>query len=88
MKILMSSQSKKINRCQSHSHKCCELVVVTKGECITVINDTHYKMKKGTVMLIPPDTEHMEYSDTYYSDIYIQYDTHDIPLELPLTAFI
>lgn len=84
MKILMTSQSRNISHCQSHSHSCYELVVVTKGECTTVINDISYEMKKGTVLIIPPHTEHREYSNKSYSDIYIQYDKYDLFTDLPL----
>lgn len=84
MKVLMTSQSRKISHCQAHSHPCYELVVVTKGECTTIINDISYEMKKGTVLIIPPYAAHREYSNTSYSDIYIQYDEYHFITDLPL----
>lgn len=84
MKILIASQNRRINQCPLHSHSCYELVVVASGECITEINSAMYRMKKGAVLIIPPNVEHREYSDSCYSDIFIKFDICDIPMELPL----
>ncbi len=47
-----------------HSHSFCELFYLSKGSCNIYLNDSIYSVNAGTLLFIPPDTQHK----TAYTD--------------------
>ncbi len=75
MKVIFCGQSPhKLHRVRAHSHDCYEVIVTTSGSGILRANGENVGVTRGTVTVIPPNTEHENISDCGFSDLYIQTD--------------
>lgn len=66
-----------INRCPSHYHREWEVIFHLTGNATAFINGKTYPLTPGTVMVIPPKTLHYNYSDDYYTDIFLRAENLD-----------
>lgn len=56
----------------THSHDKYEIILNLTGECTTIINGKTYNIEANNILIIPPGAEHEAFSNTYFSDFYIQ----------------
>ena len=70
--LYCGKRSVPIHSYTSHSHKCYEMILQTKGHCQTIINSKEYYIDKNTVMIIPPNIPHEANSDVLFKDFFIQ----------------
>lgn len=68
-----------ILECHAHSHEEWEIVFQKSGTVTTDVGSETFFMGPGDVLLIPPNTSHTGYSESYYSDIYLRPDL--LPLQ-------
>ena len=61
-----------INYCDPHSHSTWEIVLHISGYATVFIGDKKYTASPGDIMVIPPNTIHSNFSDDYYTDMYMQ----------------
>jgi YesN/AraC family two-component response regulator len=61
-----------INYCIPHSHSDWEIVLHISGYATVFIGDKKYTASPGDIMVIPPNTTHSNFSDDYYTDMYMQ----------------
>lgn len=71
MKVLFTGESNNIKNCSEHKHDFYEIVIITKGESVIVMDGEETKAHEGSVFLIPPDILHMHLSEEGYSDMFI-----------------
>ena len=45
-------------RYETHEHSAVEVILTLEGQVEMVLNDTYYLVRKGEVLIIPPDTPH------------------------------
>ena len=75
MAVIFSNKSKEmIFGFREHSHPYGEIIVTTQGEGTTIIGEKKFEVKKGSVLLIPPQIKHLHESIHGFSDISIQVD--------------
>ena len=78
MNVLYCAKSpQNITTCSSHSHPEWEVIYHLAGSNTTLIDNTSYNIKKGDIIVIPPNVRHEGISDTFYSDMYFQTDKLD-----------
>ena len=75
MKImLVGSSFKNIKYCKEHFHSSWEIVIPTKNSGIVESDNKKTQFSEGYVYVIPPKLKHITYSDSSFSDTYIQLD--------------
>lgn len=72
--LSMGSTNGMIKECVEHQHDCCEMIITTGGEGITEINGRSYNTERGSVIVIPPKLKHLHYSESGFSDMYMQFE--------------
>lgn len=86
MSFITINNNKNIYGCKKHSHEFYEIIIQADGKCITHTKDKDYNLEKGSIILLPTNTEHENSSDTPFEDIYIQADS--LPFVLNHTKVI
>lgn len=61
-----------IKSCDTHFHNGWEITLQLEGNATADIGGCEYPLKPGTITVIPPEVVHRNYSDTLYSDIFLQ----------------
>ena len=75
MAVIFSNKCKElIFGFREHSHPYAEIIITTQGEGTTIVEENRFEIKKGSVLLIPPQVKHSHESVQGFSDISIQVD--------------
>ncbi len=69
---LVGTSIENINYCKEHSHKVWEIVIPLKNYGIVEANGEKIEFSEGYVYVIPPNVAHLTYSNSTFSDCYIQ----------------
>ncbi len=78
MNAVLCSKSKiPIKCCNAHSHIYWEIVLHLSGTATVVIGGCEYSASAGDIMVIPPNIEHSNFSDGYYTDMFMQAESLD-----------
>ena len=82
--IFTNRQNEMMKNCREHTHDCYELIVTTGGSNRTVVGDAAFDVKRGSIVIIPPNRPHSHASMDGFTDIYVYADTTDPPIEEPM----
>ena len=75
MKLIFCSQSQNVvTAVKPHSHPFYEIIITTEGSGTLRANGENIAINHGTVVVIPPNTEHENFSEQGFCDLYIQTD--------------
>ena len=72
MKLLSCGESRHIKSCIEHTHNCFEIVITIQGANTTTIAESEFSVSHGSVAVIPPQVPHSHYSNTEFSDMFVQ----------------
>ena len=59
------------NECPRHAHKCYEIIIYTKGHGIFSVNESKFQFSAGTIVILPPNTQHESISNDDFERIFI-----------------
>ena len=86
MKLIFTGKNDNIKGCFEHQHPSFEIVTVKNGDCITVVEKDNFKLQKNSVLIIPPNTNHKSFSETTFSDLFLQ--TDSLPFDVNKTLCV
>lgn len=66
-----------IKSCNAHSHGGWEIALHLEGNATAEINKKEYALTPGTIAVIPPGVVHRNYSEEFYSDIFLEAENLD-----------
>lgn len=77
VKIIHCKRSAPLQKYNSHSHKEWEIVCQVEGEALTHVGNTSIILKKGDILLIPPNMAHRGVSDGIFLDASVRVEDPD-----------
>lgn len=86
MKLIFTGKNDDIKGCFEHQHPSLEIVTVKNGDCVTVVEKDVFRLQKNSVLIIPPNIKHKSFSETMFSDLFLQ--TDSLPFEIDKTLCI
>ena len=74
---LCATSKMPLNYCKPHSHPFWEIILCTSGHSTAFIGDKKFAAIEGSIMVVPPNTEHYNVSDDYFTDMFMSAKTLD-----------
>lgn len=81
MELISCGESRFIKSCAEHKHSCFEIVITTYGSGTTIVQNSEFSVSADSVIIIPPDFSHSHYSNSEFSDMFIQLTDTPLPNE-------
>lgn len=82
MKLFSCGESRHIKNCIEHTHNYFEIVITMQGNNVTTIAGSKFPVSHGSVAVIPPKVSHSHYSNTEFSDMFVQITDIRLPNEV------
>ena len=74
---LCATSKMPLNYCKPHSHPFWEIILCTSGHSTAFIGNKKFTATAGSIMVVPPNTEHYNVSDDYFTDMFMSAKTLD-----------
>ena len=74
---LCATSKMPLNYCKPHSHPFWEIILCTSGHSTAFIGNKKFTAIEGSIMVVPPNTEHYNVSDDYFTDMFMSAKTLD-----------
>lgn len=87
MRVLFVQKSKPlIFGCHAHTHPCYEIVITTKGQSCTHLENSAFEVQKGSLVFLPPNTLHWHTSQEGFADICLHTDQNPFGQTAPFSC--
>lgn len=85
MRVIFANKSQPlIKSCGEHLHDCYEIIITTDGKSVTCIGSSCFEVKRGSIVIIPPNIKHSHKSECGFTDICIHTDETDSAIDEPI----
>lgn len=83
--ILCGKSKTPLLKFNSHSHPTWEIILMVSGKATSIIGDEKFEIEPGYITIVPPNTMHSNFSDEYYTDMFLQ--AHNLEFNDTIVTF-